>query len=97
MGSFHHFQHLKAGLPRDRRPTASNLLIPAAGREGNKPTALGPSKKQSGILLGYYWIEILDMTRPLPKELLNPFYMPVLDPDSTEIDSEGTVLRRCIY
>ena len=77
MGSFCHYQPLDAGLRSDGWLTASNLRVSTARRKGNNPTALGPSKKSSGIPQDCDWIEALDMAGPPPEEPLNPFHVSV--------------------
>lgn len=96
ISSFHHYQPSNAGLRRNEQPTASKLHVFTACRKGNDPTALGPSKKPSGILQNYDLIEILNLDDPSPKEPFNQFHMSTKDFDDIQKDPESTVLRRCI-
>ena len=81
-----------AGQCSDGRPATSDFHLSTACTKGNNPRALGLSKRPSGILQGYDWIQVLDMTDP-PKDPLNPFDVPAPDLDCIQRDAEGTILR----
>jgi len=91
MDSVHFYQPPSmAGRLGKRRSAASNLDVCAVNNENYNSMTVEPSSNPSGRLEDYDLIESLDLTVSLPRESLDLFREPTVDPRGAQSHALGT-------
>lgn len=86
-----------AGLADKKRLIASNTNVPTMGREKTTAAVITSRNESSATLEEYDLIEMLDMTAPSEKKLLNSFHEPASDLKDIEAAVEGKVQHPLVF